>query len=581
MWCLAIRRNFPYTLDAQTGELVSAPKRNFKTLAGKITPQGYLVKNGNKLLIPCGRSVAACLDLETDKFLSYGYGNRTNNYHLSSVGPYIFHGSSTYQMDTKTEFTISSGNPVLTEDVVYFGKGDSVYAYDLNELKSVETKDRRGKVVTKKVLNQRFKQTNSQLHEMSEEKYATWAKTNPVQIDLKAGNRLYGHQGSMVFAMDLSEDRSSASVSWSQVIAGTPATMIAANGSLVVVTKEGGLFCFSDKKTESRAFSGESIELTAKQDQWKEKTKKLLQHFQVTGGYCLILGAGSGRLIEELVQQSDLSIIAVEPDPKKVEQLRKKFDAAGLYGSRVVIHQGSPLSFGLPSYMAELIVSEDLTALDLSSDTAWKTLYNTVRPYGGKICLDLSQADYSQLTASIAGKQLAQADLKQIDGLAILTRVGSLPGSADWTHEYGDASNTLTSLDELVKAPLGVLWFGGPSGHGDLFYNRHFWGPSMAVIQGRMFIQGPGKLTAVDVYTGRILWQIPLAETKDNNLGRRGNDFEKIISGHHFLAVEDGIYLVTSENTCLRIDPVTGKTLAVFKLPKAGDSWGRIRVHKD
>ena len=67
----------------------------------------------------------------------------------------------------------------------------------------------------------------------------------------------------------------------------------------------------------------------------------------------------------------------------------------------------------------------------------------------------------------------------------------------------------------------------------------------MAVIEGRMFLQGPGKLTAVDVYTGRIIWQIPLEETPENNLGRRGNDFEKKIAGHHFLAVKDGVYLVT------------------------------------
>jgi hypothetical protein len=45
----------------------------------------------------------------------------------------------------------------------------------------------------------------------------------------------------------------------------------------------------------------------------------------------------------------------------------------------------------------------------------------------------------------------------------MLSREGALPGSADWTHEYGDPANTLMSRDELVKAPLGVLWFGGPA----------------------------------------------------------------------------------------------------------------------
>ncbi len=131
-----------------------------------------------------------------------------------------------------------------------------------------------------------------------------------------------------------------------------------------------------------------------------------------------------------------------------------------------------------------------------------------------------------------------------------------------------------------MKAPLGVLWFGGPSSDGNLFYNRHFWGPSMAVIGGRMFIQGPGKMTAVDVYTGRILWQILLRDDDDYRPGRRGNDFEKHLSGFHFLVVEDSIYLV-HEKSCLRLDPATGKQLAEFKLPDPADDWGRIRVKDD
>ena len=157
---------------------------------------------------------------------------------------------------------------------------------------------------------------------------------------------------------------------------------------------------------------------------------------------------------------------------------------------------------------------------------------------------------------------------------------GALPGSADWTHEYGDASNTLMSQDELVKAPLGVLWFGGPAGSGKLFYNRHFWGPSMAVIGGRMFVQGPSNLAAIDVYTGRILWQKPLSDTDDYRPGRYGNDFEDHLAGFHYLATEDSLYLVLVDR-CARLDPETGETLAEFRLPDAQEKWGRIRAEGD
>ncbi|MFH1300669.1 MAG: PQQ-binding-like beta-propeller repeat protein [Planctomycetota bacterium] len=572
---------FLYTLDAETGAALNIPQHEIKTLTD-ITPQGYLVKNGHRLLIPCGRSVAACLDLNTDQFITHKYGNRATNYHVSSIGPYIFHGGSTFQMDAKQEYAVSARDPVLTDNMVYFGEGGNIVAYDLKTLKIVKETDRRGKEVTKTVLNQLWSLPAPQNQTIPQAEYETWVKTHPVQLDLKAGNRLYGHQADTVFALDLAEDGKSAAVSWTQTVKGTPATMIAANGALVVVTQEGGLFCFGEKQTEPQMFSEESRSLTAQQDDWTSKTKKILQYTTPGNGYCLVLGTGSGRLLEELVQQSSLTIIAVEPDKTKVDALRAKFDAAGLYGTRVVVHQGNPLTFELPAYMAELIVSEDLTAFGESlTSEGWETVYKSLRPYGGKAYLELTDVELKQLAATVADRQLPRAALKQTEGFTVLSRVGALPGSANWTHEYGDASNTLMSRDELVKAPLGVLWFGGPASHGDLFYNRHDWGPSMAVIEGRMFLQGPGKLTAVDVYTGRILWMIPLEETPEDSPGRRGQSYDGKLVGHHFIALEDSIYLVTSQNTCVRLDPATGKTLAVMKLPDPEDRWGRIRIHED
>lgn len=572
---------FLYTIDAQTGEFLKPPKHEIKTLKD-ITPQGYLVKNGNRLLIPCGRSIAACLDLKADKFIKHSYGNRATNYHVSSIGPYIFHGGSTFQMDAKKEYSVSARHPVLTDEFLYFGTGGNVVAYDLKTPKIVKSKDRRGKEITNTVLNQIWSLPLQKLHDIPKEKYAEWVKTHPAQLDLKAGNRLYGHQADKIFALELAEEGKTANVIWNQSIKGTPATMIAANGNLIVVTQEGDILCLNDKQTKTKIFSEENRKLAKTQDEWSQKTKQILDQTKAGNGYCLALGTGSGRLIEELIQQSKLSIIAVEPDRTKVERLRKHFDTAGLYGSRVIIHQGNPLTFQLPAYLAELIVSEDISSfINASSPKAWKTLYHSLRPYGGKACLQVGDNAYTTLLKTVKDKLLPQADLKRTDKFAVLTRVGALPGAANWTHEYGDASNTLMSRDQLVKAPLGVLWFGGPAGHGDLFYNRHDWGPSMAVIEGRMFLQGPGKLTSVDVYTGRILWQIPLIETPEDSPGRRGQGYNGKVVGHHFIAIEDSLYLVTSQNTCKRIDPATGETLAVMKLPNPDDRWGRIRVHED
>ena len=86
-----------------------------------------------------------------------------------------------------------------------------------------------------------------------------------------------------------------------------------------------------------------------------------------------------------------------------------------------------------------------------------------------------------------------------------VVRVGALPGAADWTHQYGDAGQTVVSKDQRVKTPLGLLWFGGPSN--DKVLPRHGHGPSPQVAGGRLFIEGADMLRAVDVYTGLLMWE--------------------------------------------------------------------------
>jgi len=59
-------------------------------------------------------------------------------------------------------------------------------------------------------------------------------------------------------------------------------------------------------------------------------------------GYCLVLDCGTGRLAFELAKRTELKIIGVENDAKKVEKAKKMLDAAGLFGHRVVVEQWEP-----------------------------------------------------------------------------------------------------------------------------------------------------------------------------------------------------------------------------------------------
>ena len=578
---------FLFSVDARTGArvdsgpAVSPPQPDVVTL-NDMTPQGYLAAGDANLFIPQGRSVVGCRDRKTGEFRGFQYStSRVTNYHVCTSGRWLFHGAVCYDTIGKRELDMSVRTPVLAQDTIYAGEGGRVVAYDLTTPQEVERVDRRGKEHKVTVLTQRWSLANDLLRTLPDTDYDEWLAANPVVVDVKAGDRLYGHQGQVIFAVDVQGNETSATVSWRTQLQGTPSSMLVANGRLIVVTREGRIHSFGAEQVEPRVVSEDDRSAPPTAADWSDRVRDLLNHARPQDSYCVALGIGSGGLISELVRQSELRIIVVDPDAHRVGELRQQYDQAGLYGTRIVAHVADPAEFEFPPYLANVLVTEEPQRFGLTANTERVgDVFGCLRPYGGTAYLPMNDSDHESFAGLVAGARLASAEISRGGALTRLTRRGALPGSADWTHEYGDESNTLMSHDELVRAPLGVLWFGGPASDGSLFYNRHFWGPSMAVIGGRMFIQGPGKLTAVDVYTGRILWQIPLQGDDSYRPGRRGNDFDQQLSGFHFLAVEDSVYLV-QEKSCLRLDPATGERMSEFKLSDPEDDWGRIRVKDD
>jgi outer membrane protein assembly factor BamB len=163
-----------------------------------------------------------------------------------------------------------------------------------------------------------------------------------------------------------------------------------------------------------------------------------------------------------------------------------------------------------------------------------------------------------------------------------LVREGALPGSANWTHEHADAANTRVSRDTLVKAPLGLLWFGGASN--DAILPRHGHGPQPQVVDGRLYIEGLDILRATDIYTGRMLWEarLPgLGKLYNNTAHQPGAN----AIGTNYIATPEGIYVAYGAN-CLRLDPATGEQLSAFTLPlpregTTAPEWSYINVAGD
>ncbi len=177
----------------------------------------------------------------------------------------------------------------------------------------------------------------------------------------------------------------------------------------------------------------------------------------------------------------------------------------------------------------------------------------------------------------------------------IVTRTGALDGAADWTHNYGDISNTIKSNDKIAKAPLGILWFGGNSNLDVL--PRHGHGPSEQVIDGRLIIQGINSISARDVYTGRLIWKKVFENLDEDNwlvyydetydpdqpLNTQYNQIHlpgANARGTNFIATREYVYAIEGSN-CHLLDIRTGELVKSFSTGDANtERLGYIGVYE-
>ncbi|MEC9093566.1 MAG: PQQ-binding-like beta-propeller repeat protein, partial [Planctomycetota bacterium] len=400
----------------------------------------------------------------------------------------------------------------------------------------------------------------------------------PVTVALVSDKRIYGYSDQFIFALDPASDASPnpkvrPKLVWQHPVKGTPSSMMVADGKLFVTTKQGDLHCFAGPQSVAHDWARPPRTLPEPTDR-SANVQDMLADAHTTQGFCLVLGLQDGRSVHELLRQSKMRILVIDKDPVRINTLRNQMTDLGFYGNRVEAYVGDILTMKLPPYLANLVISEDWSRTGLSrGQPLVNQIYAAIRPYGGTACFEIANDDQTKL--QVWAKDLPRAEIRKLNQFVSVSRVGKLPGAGDWTDEYGNPANTLMSSDQRVKAPFGVLWFGGPSAHPDLYYDRHLWASSAIIIHGRMFIQGPQKLTAVDVYTGRILWQIPLK--KGLSPGRRATWGS---TGFHFLATADRVYL-TYEKVCRVLDAATGNQTTEIKLPDPDYGIGRIRIWND
>ena len=505
-----------------------------------LTPQGYLAIVGDRLVVPCGTQLPAFLDLKTGKLQTYtmGWGGRVGLpkgcWFVAGVGNYLSHAGDLYDItrpnderfaDTKpastdfkpmlypggfTRLDIERANqreldsfrqPVFTPEAMY-ESDDGIVARDLTAYRTSRTKPR---PTSRNIARTRFP--------------TTWAGFSPAVASSVETRR--PHQGRKSPLCRRTRSRGShrdagqePKVVWHAEFDGTPQRMLAADDKLFIVTTEGSILAFAAPQPGEAATHVVSDSPPPAADEWTAAATTSWKP-PARNGYALVLGIERGRLAEELARQSDLQVIAVDEDAGKVTALRERLYGTGLYGTRVAVLEGDPVTYPFPPYLASLVVSETPEALEQAGNMHWPRRCTTP--------CDL-----------MAGSPAPGVRWQTAAGSKRSSRTNHLPVPA---YARRAISSCWLAQDRCRERPIGRTRKPMPParGFGRRVHSLPHGHPVVrcvaAVAQisragpgtrggGRVVLLEEGLLRASDVYTGRKLWEVEVSSARSRSLNR-------------------------------------------------------------
>ena len=606
-----------YAVNAEDGKLTWCNDSCAQAPQSRMSPQGYLLASKSRLFAPLGRASPAAFDREDGRVLYEAYVEHIiGGTYATLADDQLFTGTEQMtgfdQESPRSRSTWFWGRQlIVAPDAFYAATGRQLFAVKRDtyaaaslrrkslldrqrELNTQIQKARRGPEATLKQLQAQLVALNPQLKE-SESKMAAgemWrVPCDCAETLMLAGNVLLVGGDRKVLAFDAA----SGQVLWAGEVAGNARGFAVADGRLFASSDTGAIYCFGAEGAKASGVVQQAInpspfpadELTPV---FAAAAEHIVRTTGITRGYCLVLGCGTGRLALELAKRTELQICGIEPDAQKAQASRRALAAAGLYGARVSVEHGELTRVPFSDYFANLVVSEE-TIVSGQMPAGAREAFRMLKPLGGTICIGQPAAASGKvkpLGAATMRQWLAEAGtdggrVTEENGAWLEFRRGPLPGAGSWTHQYAEPGNTTCSDDQLVRCPLGVLWFGKPGP--TQMAERHSRAASPLASNGRLFVLGEGSqnrvgtgentIMAYDAYNGLKLWErqtrgtLRLGVTHDT--GNSAANADSL-----FVAVGDG---------CLRLDAATGKTKCTYKLPPAADGaprlWGYVAVVGD
>ena len=224
-------------------------------------------------------------------------------------------------------------------------------------------------------------------------------------------------------------------------------SVIAGSGDLFVTTMDGSIYCLGEKEGEGIPIIHEA------RHEWNhranEKAEKIRKLSGIEKGYACFIGVrdDDAEFLSDLAGNTELKIFGLVEDAEVMRQLRHSISFAA---ERVSLQQGNALDFPLPKWFADLMVISEGVKVD--SKELGKLL-DAVRPFGGKIVGPASLKEVAE-SADLKGFLIEEKE-----GHTLITKSGAPEGSTNYTGAWTE------SADELVKAPVGLLWYDDAVAH--------------------------------------------------------------------------------------------------------------------
>ena len=576
-----------FALEAEDGR----PKWKRKL---EICPQGYMLASADRLYVPTGRTSPVVFRRSDGKALGAlpsaggAYALLSDNILVTGPGrgPKQIYADSTETRDTIATF--GGLRMLINGPIAYMQSESELSAF--NRTRYLElSRDKKTLVSRRKKLAEQLKrlpgesplakrlqqdldELDAELDQVDRQMRGCYIWRIPCKYPysmIMADKVLLLGGDGEVAAIDSADGRTV----WTAPVKGRAFGLSVVNAALYVSTDTGQIHCFGKTAAAKPGIittgGGENPyprdELTAL---YARAAEYIAERSPVRKGYCLVLDCGYGRLAYELAKRTDLKIIGVEADPRKVTAARSALDRAGLYG-RVVIHHRPAGILPYTKYFANLIVSDQALHTGELPDSPGE-VFELLRPWGGMVIVGVPADEAGRERLQDWGRDAVPGwKVQQAAGLLWGSAArGPLEGAGEWTHSLADPGNTACSNDTLIKGPMRLQWFGRPGP--ERMIDRHHRNVPPLCKDGRLFVPGDCVIFAMDAYNGTIQWE---AEIPDS---RRLGVF--LDSGS--MAVDANFLYVVTAGQCLALDVRTGERHRLYVMPQLiadePRDWGYI-----